>query len=146
MRKVFSQYRWAILIRRDIENLQDYVYASPEQGKEAGAKPRATEYHKKTYQIIGQLESYAQSEGYDLALGFSGGSCRYSLCGGAKCGVVETGSCRWPLLARPSMEAVGIDVFGVAEKAGWDVYMVRRVEPDLSVIPCGVSIGIVFIQ
>ena len=43
------------------------------------------------------------------------------------------------------MEAVGIDVFDLCQKVGWDAYMIRTVEPDLSVIPAGVSVGIVFI-
>lgn len=146
MRKVFSQYHWAIITKREIENPQDYVVTSEAESKEKGPKAKQRgDYHKKTHEIIGKLESHAQSEGYYLAMGFIGGTCRYNLCGGAICGVVENGNCRWPLLARPSMEAVGIDVFDLANKVGWDVYMIRHIEPDPVVIPCAVSIGIVFI-
>ena len=80
-----------------------------------------------------------------MAMGFAGGSCRLSLCRGKTCGVIEDGTCRFPLKARPSMEAVGSDVFDLANKVGWNVYMIRQIEPDLCVIPCAVSIGIVFI-
>ncbi len=44
------------------------------------------------------------------------------------------------------MEAVGIDVFGLATKVGWDVYpvAVRNVDPDS--IGCAISVGIVFVN
>jgi hypothetical protein len=29
------------------------------------------------------------------------------------------------------MEAAGIDVFDLATKAEWDIYMIRKIEPDL---------------
>ena len=57
----------------------------------------------------------------------------------------EDKPCRFPSLARPSMEAVGIDVFGLATKVGWDAYMIRCIEPNLSEIPSAMSVGIVFI-
>ena len=146
MRKVFGRYHWAVLFKRDIENIEDYIPTSEAQIKELRSGSKMIEgYHDKTFEIVGRLESYAQSDGYYVAMGFAGGSCRFSLCRGATCGVIENGNCRFPLQARPSMEAVGIDVFGLASKVGWNVYMIRRIEPDLSAIPCAVSVGIVFI-
>ena len=149
MRKVFSQYHWAVLFKRDVEPLGDYIPTSKTRAEEMlsqrGRPKGGQRFHEKTWEIVGQLESYAQSEGYDLAMGFSGGNCKFNLCHGATCGVIENGNCRFPLQARPSMEAVGIDVFDLATKVGWDIYMIRSVEPELNVIPCAVSIGIVFI-
>ena len=62
-------------------------------------------------------------EGHYLAFGVGAGSCRGSLCGQHKnCSVLEGKSCRFSLLARPSMEAVGIDVYKMTAAAGWDIY------------------------
>jgi predicted metal-binding protein len=145
IRKALSQYRWAVLFKRDIKNLEEYVATSEAQQKERAGLAVARGFHRKTVEIVGLLESYAQSEGYDLAMGFSSGSCRVNLCNGAPCAFIEKGECRFSMMARPSMEGVGIDVFDLCHKVGWQAYMIRNIEPDLSVIPSGVSVGIVFI-
>jgi len=145
IRKALGQYRWAVLFKRDIEHLEKYFTTSAAKQKEHSGLEGARGFHRKTAEIVGRLESYAQTEGYDLAMGFSCGSCRVNLCNRAPCDFIEKGKCRFPLLARPSMEGVGIDVFDLCQKVGWDTYMIRTVEPDLSVIPAGVSAGIVFI-
>lgn len=146
MRKVFSQYRWAVVFKRDIMNVEDYTATSEAQRRERQTQPgTGGGFHEKTHDIVGRLESYVQSEGYDLALGFTGGSCKGNLCHGAPCAVFQNGSCRFPLQARPSMEAVGIDVFDLANKVGWDSYMIRGIEPDPCTIPYGISAGIVFV-
>jgi predicted metal-binding protein len=145
VRKALGQYRWAVLFKRDIEHLEKYFAPSDVRKKEYSGLAGAKGFHRKTAEIVGRLEGYAQTEGYDLSMGFSCGSCRVNLCNRAPCDFIEKGKCRFPLLARPSMEAVGIDVFDICQKVGWDTYMIRTVEPDLSVIPSGVSVGIVFI-
>ena len=145
MRLVFSQYQWAVVFKRDIEPMEEFIATSTEQRAEKPDLGIGRGYHGKTHEIVDQLESYAQTGGYDLAMGFTSGTCRSNLCNGAPCTRLETGACRFPLRARPSMEGVGIDVFGLAEKVGWDVYMIRHIEPDLSVIPRAISMGIVFV-
>jgi predicted metal-binding protein len=145
IRKALSQYRWAVLFKRDVKNLEEYVATSEAQQKEQAGLAVARGFHKKTVEIVGLLESYAQSEGYDLAMGFSSGSCRVNLCNGAPCAFIKEGECRFSMMARPSMEGVGIDVFDLCHKVGWQAYMIRNIEPDLGVIPSGVSVGIVFI-
>jgi len=43
------------------------------------------------------------------------------------------------------MEGVGIDVFGLVAKVGWEIYPIyNRVDPRL--VPCALSVGIVFIH
>jgi predicted metal-binding protein len=145
VRKALSQYRWAVLFKRDVASLGKYVATSATHKKEPPGLEGARGFHRKTVEIVGRLEAYAQTEGYDLAMGFACGSCRVNLCNRAPCDFIEKGKCRFPLLARPSMEGVGIDVFDLCQKVGWDAYMIRKIEPDLSVIPSGVSVGIVFI-
>lgn len=62
---------------------------------------------------LGEREAFAS--GFRFAAGFIGGCCR--LCD--ECVAAQGGaSCRFPFQARPSMEAMGIDVIATAEKAG----------------------------
>jgi predicted metal-binding protein len=68
------------------------------------------------HRCIFELEREAFLIGFYSAWGLSSGRCR--LC--ESC-VREVGSCRYPLLARPSMEACGIDVFATSRNAGFDM-------------------------
>jgi predicted metal-binding protein len=146
MRKAFSQYQWAVVFKRNVEPIEDYIPNSEDRNKEIISRLLNRGFvHGNTWEILGRLESYAQSIGYDLSMGFSAGSCRACLCALAPCAVLQNEPCRHPLKSRPSMEAVGIDVFDLAAKVGWNVYMVRVIEPKLSEIPCVLSIGIVFV-
>ncbi len=67
------------------------------------------------HEIINMGEKFAFESGSRFALGLIGGCCR--LC--ESCVAVDSGrACRHPFKARPSMEAMGIDVQATAEKAG----------------------------
>jgi len=69
----------------------------------------------KLHQIVHKVESKAFALGYRFAAGFIGGSCK--LCN--ECVAVNSHEpCRNPFRARPSMEAVGIDVYKTAANAG----------------------------
>ncbi len=65
------------------------------------------------HQIIHRLELKTFLLGYPLAAGLIGGSCK--LC--RKC-TGPAGPCRRPLMARPSMEGMGIDVIRTAKRIG----------------------------
>jgi predicted metal-binding protein len=73
------------------------------------AKKRALKLHK----IIHELERKALYLGFPLAAGLIGGSCK--LC--RKC-VGPVGHCKHPLIARPSIEGMGIDVIQTAKNIG----------------------------
>ena len=75
---------------------------------------------RKMLKSLTDLERKIFLEGYRKALAFSGGSC--NLC--AACNV-KTHTCRRPELARPSMEACGIDVFETAEKTGFKISILK---------------------
>jgi len=69
----------------------------------------------KMEELLGKLEKDALYMGYRFATALAGGSCK--LCD--ECVAVTGGKkCRHPFKARPSMEAVGIDVVATAENAG----------------------------
>ena len=73
---------------------------------------------KKLHDLVNFAEKKAFAEGFSFAAGFIGGRCR--LCD--ECVVVEGSQiCRHPFQARPSMEAMGIDVLKTTKSAGWPV-------------------------
>ncbi len=70
-------------------------------------------YGLRLHKIIHQLERKALFLGFPLAAGLIGGSCK--LC--RRC-AGPAGPCRHPLMARPSIEGMGIDVIQTAKKIG----------------------------
>ena len=69
----------------------------------------------KLHRLVNQLESIAFKEGFHLAAGLAGGDC--ALC--SECVAHQTSEyCRHPFEARPSMEAMGIDVLRTCDNVG----------------------------
>jgi predicted metal-binding protein len=99
----------------------------------------------KTDEIVAKVESAAFADGYHLAVGFGCGSCRTSFCDSLLCQMLDSGMCRFAMKARPSMEAMGIDVFALATKVGWEIYPIYKgIDPES--VPCALSVGIVFVS
>jgi predicted metal-binding protein len=72
----------------------------------------------KLHELVNMGEKAAFEAGYRFAAGLIGGCCR--LCD--ECVAVNPGvKCRFPFKARPSMEAMGIDVIATVEKVGLPV-------------------------
>jgi predicted metal-binding protein len=122
-----------------VEPLEAYA---PGRGKTKEEKRRTLTFHEKSGEVVYKLEREAYKDGYYLAMGFGGGSCKDYLCQGLICQFLDSGRCRFPHRARPAMEAMGIDVVDLINKAGWQAYALLD---DLSIIPCAVTVGIVFI-
>jgi len=140
MRKALSKYSWAVLFKVDVEPLMEYV---PRRGGTTEKERKTLFYHKRIGEIVYQIERTAYADGYYLAMGFGGGSCKDYLCGGIICQFLDSGRCRFPLRARPAMEAMGIDVFDVVKKVGWEAYPLMD---ELQLVPHAISVGIVFIH
>jgi predicted metal-binding protein len=83
------------------------------QKKGKVSKTEARKHALKLHNIIHELEKKALYLGFPLAAGLIGGSCK--LC--RKC-AGPTGHCKHPLMARPSIEGMGIDVLQTAKKIG----------------------------
>jgi predicted metal-binding protein len=67
-----------------------------------------------THRIMAELEREAFLAGYYSAFAMPAGPCEL-------CGECTLKNCRYPEIARPSMEACGIDVYATARKAGFDI-------------------------
>ena len=114
LRKHLENYKWAIFFTL---NLPTELLL-----KDATDKARIAAFQN-IYNIVKSIESMAFYDGHYLAFGLGAGSCRRTFCGQHEtCSALEGKSCRFGLLARPSMEAVGINVYKMTAAAGWDIY------------------------
>lgn len=79
------------------------------------------------YVICSQLERFSYEMGYMRSKGLAAGSCKTVFCRNTPCEALIDGSkCRYPSLARPSMEALGVNVFRLAKDVGWKIYPILR--------------------
>lgn len=137
IRKAFGRYKWAILFKNDVppEDFADLKRYYPHGRK----------HQLLTDEIAAKLEVEAFASGYRFALGLGAGGCRDTMCNGGLCQKLDSGRCPNILKTRPSMEAMGIDVVDLINKVGWQIYPVYR-SMDPSSLPCGISVGLVFIH
>ena len=139
MRRTMKKFRWAILVKHELTNLDDFV----DQKKWLKGHEK---HQRKIHDIVSAIESVAFNDGYYFSVGFAAGGCKTTLCSGMACQFLDSGRCRFPLKARPSMEGVGIDAFDLITRAGWDVFPIASKYADTDSIKCAISVGIIFIN
>jgi len=120
-RRALESYKHALLLQ--IESDEDSLDKSTKHldrelciGLENATRARRSE--KKLMQLVEEMEAFAFKKGFYLAAGLSGSEC--VLC--KSC--VGQGSkepCRHPFRARPSMQALGIDVARTCLLAGMPI-------------------------
>ena len=137
LRKHLENYQWAIFFTR---NLPTELLL-----KDATDKDRIAAFQS-IYKIVKSIESMAFYDGHYMAFGLGAGSCRRTFCGQHKtCSALEGKSCRFGLLARPSMEAVGINVYKMTAAAGWDIYPIGS-HANVEKTPKAVLAGLVVVE
>ena len=138
LKERLQRYRWAVFFIKDVPS--EVIVRD-----KATIKERVAVYQE-VFKMVSEIESMAFYDGHYLAFGLAAGSCRHTFCGQQEnCQALEGQRCRFSLLARPSMEAVGIDVYKMAAQAGWDIYPIgSSAKPDD--IPKGTLAGIVIVQ
>ena len=139
VRRAVARYASAILFKCDVTPIEDY---QPGRGTTRAEQRQVLLYHKQSSDVVYGLERQAYKDGYHLALGLGGGSCKDYLCQGMVCQFLDSGRCRFPLRSRPAIEAMGIDVMSLVNRAGWSAY---ALVDDLTTMPCAISVGLVFI-
>lgn len=108
-REALKKYSRALLIQ--LRTPKDQLSTKSEESLKDAIYARANELHE----IVNGVEKLAQELDLTFAAGFIGGACK--LC--EPCVGVKSGKpCKYPFKARPSMEAVGIDVHLTAQRAG----------------------------
>lgn len=107
-RTILEKYRYGIMLSTEYKNppRPPSLENSDEVSREIRTK--AAELSE----ILLKLESYTLSKGCRFAAGLTGGSCKYC----DEC--IGSGKCLHPYKARPSMEAVGIDVVATLRNIG----------------------------
>ena len=128
-----AKYGDALVVQLDIALTQDCVDEQLEgQDVRRGRRRTPTqieglrESQNRFAHLMTDLERAAFKLGYRYAAAFSGGEC--VLCD--ECvGQASGEKCRHPFEARPSMEAVGIDVVATAEAAGLSVELPAEDHP-----------------
>ena len=140
VRTALGRFSWAVVIKCQVEPLEEYA---PGAGSTKAERRRSLTFHRQSNDIVCVLEREAYKDGYHLCMGFGGGSCKDYLCQGMICQFLDSGRCRFPHRARPAMEAVGIDVVDLINKVGWEAYALLG---DISLVPCAVTVGIVFVR
>ena len=138
VRKVVNNFSYAIFIKLDVPSKHT-------AGREAIDKNLSMPYRRKLSEIVAKIEAEAFYDGYHLALGFGSGTCKALFCPDNECRALVMGQpCPYRLKARSPMEGVGMDVYTMAAKAGWDIYPIGdNTLP--SEVPYGLRLGLVFI-
>jgi predicted metal-binding protein len=138
LRELLSKYEWAVFFIKDVP-------AEVIIRDKASIKERVEAYQQ-VYTMVSDIESAAFYDGHYLAFGFAAGSCRHTFCGQLPdCQAMKGLACRFPLKSRPSMEAVGIDVYKMVALAGWDIYPIGS-GAKAQDVPKGTLAGIVIVQ
>ena len=138
LRDILKKYLWAVVFTMDVP--PEVIVRNKATIKER------VEAYQKIYKMVSEVESLAFYDGHYLAFGFGAGSCRHTFCGQQEnCQAMEGKRCRVSLISRPSMEAVGIDVYQLVARLGWDIYPIGSgARPED--MPKGVLAGIVIVQ
>ena len=118
-----ESYRRALILQIEAGHDSTDKLAEPLTRKTCDALENHTEsrvWQLKLHRLVNQLESRAFKDGFHLAAGLTGGDC--SLC--PECVTHHTGEpCRHPFEARPSMEAMGIDVLRTCDNVGLPLHL-----------------------
>jgi len=138
LRDLLKRYKWAVFFVKDVP--PEVIVRD-----KATIKERVAAYQD-IFKIVTEIESLAFYDGHYVAFGFGAGSCRHTFCGQEEsCLALEGKRCRFSLRSRPSMEAVGIDVYKMVAVAGWDIYPIGS-SARLEDMPKGTLAGIIIVQ
>jgi predicted metal-binding protein len=138
-RRLVAKYRSAVLFC--VKGSREH-FAGEDQAKFQKEKDETKFLFNR---ICSELESRAFYDGYHLSLAFGHGTCKSLWCPDVPCAGLETGKgCRFPLKSRSSMEAVGMDVFTMAARRGWEIYPVAE-RVDVAKTPHVLLVGLILI-
>ena len=144
VRALIKRYAYGIFFK--IEYPSELAVESKDKGKDSTRKLSQNRFANTRNEIIAKIEAESFYDGYYFALGYGGGTCKYTYCADTKCSALTPGEhCKSPLKARPSMEAMGMDVFGMAASAGWEIYPIGK-STKSSEAPCANTLGLILIQ
>ncbi len=138
LRNILKKYMQAVFFIKDVPS---HVMV-----RDKSTIKERIDVYLEVFNIVNKIESMAFYDGNYSAFGFAAGSCRHSYCAQQKtCTAMEGERCRFSLRSRPSMEAVGIDVYNMVASQGWDIYPIGS-DARPEDIPKGTLAGIVIVN
>ena len=105
------------------------------------------DHHREFLRIFmtaGVLEQTARQLGLPSSYGLGAGSCKVVFCNNRPCAKLEGKPCLYPRLARPSLEAIGINVFKLASLVHWPIHRITR-DSDPNEVPSAMLMGMVIL-
>jgi predicted metal-binding protein len=139
VRKMISKYQKAILFSIKGET-RDFIKTNVKKHIRNKVATRML-----LNKICSKIESSAFYEGYYFALALGQGPCKPLWCPDKPCQALQVDKgCRFALKARSCMEAVGIDVFTMVAKKGWEIYPFGA-RVDLNKVPHALLVGLILI-
>lgn len=150
VRELVRGYRYALLVKIELDPsivVGEDLRIEVKGGKivPTPALAELLKWYRKIRDIVIRIESMAFYDGYYLSTSFAAGSCHADLCKFQECLVLKNQSCRFPLIAGPSMEGSSMDVFRMVTEAGWEIYPIGG-SCSPSDIPYATLVGLVLIQ
>jgi predicted metal-binding protein len=127
-KEFLNAYTWAIVYRVDIpEEGRQYVTgpALIEQIKTKEGQHRLASMQRYCWHMGDAVQSAAYYDGHYFVINCHFGPCLTSLCEGFDhCQEIKSGICRFPTIAKPSVEQTFcVDFIKLAAKFGWNHYM-----------------------
>lgn len=150
IQELVSCFRCALLVKLNVEPslmVGKGLGITDEGGKMVASKTlkKLLKEYRKLNEIVTNIESMAFYDGHHLAVSFSAGDCNSVYCNFQPCNVLKNLPCRFPLLARPSMESSSMNAYLMAAEAGWDMYPIGcDCNPDN--VPHGALLGLVLVD
>ena len=99
-------------------------------------------HFRKMFMMVTALERIAKQRGFGGATALGAGSCKPVFCPEKPCAVLKGKDCSYAHLARPSLEAIGINVFQLCRTLGWSIHKILR-DTDPKTIPSASLVGLV---
>ena len=147
MSELVQAYKYALLVKLDIQP-SVVIDLTRDKGGKIVSKDTGAEYLKtcrRFSDIVTEVEYQAFYDGHYLATAFSSGSCGFNFCASQECQILKGEPCRFPLRARPSMEACGMDAYRMATEAGWNIYPIGT-DCNPALVPHATLVGLVLVE
>jgi len=117
-RELLQKYSYGIFYRK--KGIPEHFC-----GLEADKSNQWAKISRELQQTMANLEASAFYKGFYFALALGGGRCRICSLEG-KCEGLENRACIQPFMSRPSMEAIGIDVYSTLRGLNWEFSVIGK--------------------